>query len=895
MVPVRRPAALSRMTIVSEPVQPVPIRVSQQEMAPRQMAQPKRAPVVAKSLPALRAELPASRPVATLRIRNRWPVIFFGAWLAGAALMLARLGWSFLHVRRLRRASVPLSAIYQNRLRQWLAAAGGLTRVELCGVEGITTPMSLGPIDPLIVMPTDFAGRLTESEFDQVLLHELAHVRRGDNWSKLVQRLIEALLFFHPAVWFTGRRLNLERESACDDWVVFMTGEVKPYAACLAKLAEATAPGRQPVLATGIFRGARQLTQRIERLLDRRRNTAPRVSRIAFVPALLLVAGAALVCSNVCAVLAGPVASRPFSHLQPVAFALQATTPDANEKQPTALPVLSQTLHDRLRDVQDQIEALQLPDPAPLSRLQEQIETLQLPDFEALSRLQEQIEKLHLPDSDAFSHLQEQLRALQSQDLDAATEGANQAREQVLQLQQNSMDQLLNGKTYLDLLAAQQALRDAQARSDDSYREARNGRMFSYEQSNGFWTGLNIRTKGQIEFTDDDSDVKSVSPGGSLIIEERRGWTTRKYEFTSGERRYSVNGQSRPIDDDARAWIGGILPQVIRDSAIGADARVKRILKQHGPNGVLEEISRISSDHAKRVYFANLFTNGALPPDALARAARQIGREISSDGEKARVLMDAQDLYLTDDVARVEYFDAINTIASDGEHRRVLSNVLQKDGRNKDTLRLALKSAVRISSDGEKSRLLMEAADAPAFDPSLSADFLHAVNTIASDGEHARVLMVLLRLSGLGKETFVMVMKSAGQISSDGEKSRVLMRATELYGSDPSMRTAFFNAAGTIASDGEHGRVLSAVLAKTGLDKETFIDVIRSAVRISSDGEKGRVLRQVAAICPSDDAIAAALVQAAESISSDGEYRRLMSAMLGRGDLAAKISKIKYI
>ena len=279
MVPVRRPAALSRMTIVSEPVQPVPIRVSQQEMAPRQMAQPKRAPVVAKSLPALRAELPASRPVATLRIRNRWPVIFFGAWLAGAALMLARLGWSFLHVRRLRRASVPLSAIYQNRLRQWLAAAGGLTRVELCGVEGITTPMSLGPIDPLIVMPTDFAGRLTESEFDQVLLHELAHVRRGDNWSKLVQRLIEALLFFHPAVWFTGRRLNLERESACDDWVVFMTGEVKPYAACLAKLAEATAPGRQPVLATGIFRGARQLTQRIERLLDRRRNTAGAASR----------------------------------------------------------------------------------------------------------------------------------------------------------------------------------------------------------------------------------------------------------------------------------------------------------------------------------------------------------------------------------------------------------------------------------------------------------------------------------------------------------------------------------------------------------------------------------------------------------------------------------------
>src|SRR5207237_7610731 len=115
------------------------------------------------------------------------------------------------------------------------------------------------------------------------------------------------------------------------------------------------------------------------------------------------------------------------------------------------------------------------------------------------------------------------------------------------------------------------------------------------------------------------------------------------------------------------------------------------------------------------------------------------------------------------------------------------------------------------------------------------------------------------------------------------------------YSNDPSIRSAFFNATATIASDGDHGRVLTALLAKNGLEKEAFVEIIRSASRIASDGEKGRVLRQVAAICPTDDSIVAALVQATETIASDGEYRSVMSSMVNRGDLGAKIGRIKYI
>ena len=834
---------VSRVAVLSEPVRQVSERPARIITATTPVPVASRARI-----------LPVTGPVATVHVRNRWPVALFGLWLVGAMLMLTRLAWSLVHVRRLRRDSTPLETSYQHRFQEWLARTGGPRRIQLCAAENISTPMSLGPVNPLILMPKNFAAQLTDAEFDQVLLHELAHVLRGDNWTNLVQKLAEALLFFHPAVWWTAKRLNLERESACDDWVVTRTGEARPYAACLAKLVEVTAPLPQPILATGIFRGARQISTRIERLLDLRRNRTPYVSRLVLGPALVVLIGAIAVCSQARAVLAGPIIQTTFARIQPVAWAGagQAATPQP-EKQPRTPRVQKQKVEEQLRELEEQAGT---------------------PQPEVLT-----------PQSD------EQIRALQKRLLELRSERdldgqLGEAQRQLLQLQQqNSYDLLLQDQAHnKELLAGM--LADQASRSEHS---------FNYQQSNGWWTGLNIRTKGQIEFTDDDADVKSVSPDGYLSIEEHRGWTTRKYEVTPTGRRYLVNGQSQPIDNDARAWLADVLPQVIRDSAIGADTRVKRILKQHGPSGVLDEIDKISSDHAKRVYFQELFADGAIPPDALRRAARQMGREIASDGEKARLFMTVADTYLKDASVRVEYFDAIGTLASDGEHRRVLSTVLEKNGRDKETLLLTLKSAARMASDGEKGRLLMEAADAAAFDDSVSAEFLHTVNTMASDGEHGRVLMALMRTSGVGKDTLVLAMKSAGRMASDGEKGRVLIRASEFYSNDAAIRTAFFNAVATMASDGDHGRVLSALLAKSGLDKETFVEIIRSAARMSSDGEKGRVLRQVAAICPADDAVVGALVQAVETISSDGEYRRVMSAMMGRSDLSAKVGRIKYI
>ena len=103
--------------------------------------------------------------------------------------------------------------------------------------------------------------RLSEQEIDQVVLHELAHVRRRDPWALLVQRVIWTIAGFHPAMWWLDRAITLDRERACDDWVLAAGKSSKQYGACLLKLSAgrhgiSLAPGAAFGRADGLFWGS---------------------------------------------------------------------------------------------------------------------------------------------------------------------------------------------------------------------------------------------------------------------------------------------------------------------------------------------------------------------------------------------------------------------------------------------------------------------------------------------------------------------------------------------------------------------------------------------------------------------------------------------------------------
>jgi len=134
---------------------------------------------------------------------------------------------------------------------------------------------------------------LTPAELNDVLLHECAHLARFDDCTNLLARLLDATLALHPVAWWILRRIERERELACDDWVVAHTGAPHAYAAHLTRIVELRLQPA-PMLATGIFTRRSRLRARIEILLHTGRAFSTRAARIPLAAAAVAIAVLAL-------------------------------------------------------------------------------------------------------------------------------------------------------------------------------------------------------------------------------------------------------------------------------------------------------------------------------------------------------------------------------------------------------------------------------------------------------------------------------------------------------------------------------------------------------------------------------------------------------------------------
>jgi beta-lactamase regulating signal transducer with metallopeptidase domain len=141
--------------------------------------------------------------------------------------------------------------------------------------DRISGPILVGIVRPMIVLPTTALAGWSPLQVEMILLHEIAHIRRWDNLVNLLQRMMEAVLFFHPAVWWLSNRVRLEREHCCDAVVLAHTHSPEPYAEMLAQIAvpELARPGAVGVSATG------QLVVRIRHIL-KQEDQPMQVSRI---------------------------------------------------------------------------------------------------------------------------------------------------------------------------------------------------------------------------------------------------------------------------------------------------------------------------------------------------------------------------------------------------------------------------------------------------------------------------------------------------------------------------------------------------------------------------------------------------------------------------------------
>jgi len=201
----------------------------------------------------------------------------FAGWAFGTAAMLVI--W-LVRLHKSRFCLLPPSEREQAALRRACALLSVPVRVRLRVTPGAMEPALVGIWRPTVVMPQGFSDRLTAAEFQAVLLHELAHARRFDNLSGVFAHALVCLFWFHPLLWLVERRLNVERERACDETVIGCGMQPQIYAAGILKVCKfhlfETAAG-----VSGIS-GA-DLPGRLRSILDERPQ-----ARLLYVPWLLL-------------------------------------------------------------------------------------------------------------------------------------------------------------------------------------------------------------------------------------------------------------------------------------------------------------------------------------------------------------------------------------------------------------------------------------------------------------------------------------------------------------------------------------------------------------------------------------------------------------------------------
>jgi beta-lactamase regulating signal transducer with metallopeptidase domain len=217
----------------------------------------------------------------------------FALWALLAVSGIGRIVLGLWQLRKVRQQCEPVNTeALPADVRELLQSFQGVRRVILLQAPDFHTPKAVGFSSPAIIVPKWLLAEGTADQIKHVLLHELAHLRRRDDWTNLLQQVVKALFFFHPAIWWMEKELSLSREQACDDAVLEQTADARDYARSLALVAEKSFLRRQISLAQAVIGRAHQLTVRVTRILDPKRPLKNR----GWKPAVPLVALAAAIC-----------------------------------------------------------------------------------------------------------------------------------------------------------------------------------------------------------------------------------------------------------------------------------------------------------------------------------------------------------------------------------------------------------------------------------------------------------------------------------------------------------------------------------------------------------------------------------------------------------------------
>lgn len=719
----------------------------------------------------------SSGSVASASAGTRAPLgiipIFATIWFVGALLVLLRLAIGTWRVNQLSREGVRVEDGVWLSLAQRLANRLGVTRpLILLRGERLAVPVTWGIVYPAVLLPQD-SDSWTEERRRFVLVHEMAHVKRFDALTQLLAQIALAVFWFDPLVWVAAHQMRMEREHACDDYVLRDGTAPSVYAGELLEMVWSigtpTHDQAAPAFAALAMARRSEFEGRMLAILD------PRLDRKS------LQKRGTLMTAVIVALLTFPLAAlRPF-------------------QQPT-----TETLR-----------------PA--------AQTYELPvSF-----------KVTVSDPSATT-------------------------------ESNPASGAQPGATAMKAGAVQGATSSAQTKwSCDAYptgtSRGSSTHIDSHGDGNGEILDFLISTVGRCSeaailgkavYSADDSRIAQLSPGGFARFRERTASFDRAVSVRpvgDGSLSYDATVDGRPVPFDATmaAWLGQLLPRVLREAGINVPARVARLRAQGGVAAVLQMTGEMQSSYAKRLHYEEMIKHGpALSESDAELIAQHAARDLASSGDLSAVLQLLPLKAVRSPGTRSAIADALSHIASSGDKSSTLQVMAPQA--DPEMLVMLAKAAEDLPSSGDKANFLITTASEylSGSNEALRNAYFRAVATIQSSGDMRNVLESALPYGHASPALTLQIVEATKGIASSGDVASVLESVVSqglLRSGNERGTLAVIDRTLTMASSGDRANVLMSISSANLLSATAVRDAFtKAAMALPSDGDKANVLASAA-------------------------------------------------
>jgi beta-lactamase regulating signal transducer with metallopeptidase domain len=204
------------------------------------------------------------RSAASALHTSLWAQRILLTWCVGVLVFAVRLvvGWR-LSWKLVRSAEVILTPKVLEIFESVRVRLGLRRPIRLLSHVRLDSAIVVGWLRPVVLLPVSLISGFSTEQLQAILAHELAHIRRHDFIVNILQRCVESILFYHPAVWWLSKRIRAEREHCCDDIAIRLCGSRRIYAEALIEMERARLP--RPILSVAAADGV--VLQRFRRVL----------------------------------------------------------------------------------------------------------------------------------------------------------------------------------------------------------------------------------------------------------------------------------------------------------------------------------------------------------------------------------------------------------------------------------------------------------------------------------------------------------------------------------------------------------------------------------------------------------------------------------------------------